>query len=61
MGAFAYYSIVNVQIITAIKKKVGELWSTYQKSGLNVNSVKKHSTRTSSIDLSYHIPNFSEG
>lgn len=46
MGVFfAYYSIFNVQIITAIKKKVGELWSSYRKVVLNVNGVKKHSIR----------------
>lgn len=37
MGAFAYYSIFTVQIITAInlkKKRVGFLWSSHQKTGL---------------------------
>lgn len=50
---FAYYSVFNEQIITAIKKKVGELWLPCNKTGLNRNSVKKHSIHwLSSIDLS---------
>lgn len=42
MGVFAYYSVSNVQIIKKKKrKKVGEPWSSYQKTGLNGNGVGK--------------------